>query len=80
VHPLCGGGGEPTKLKKLHGGAKAKGKSKGGAKAKDDDTHRCGNCDAPDAKSKCMRCCVEYYCSRECQKVSEGASPWRRAA
>jgi hypothetical protein len=71
----AGGGGEPTKAKKLHGGAKGKGKGKGGAKAKDDDTHRCGNCDAPDAKSKCMRCCVEYYCGRECQKVSATMAP-----
>ena len=64
-------GGKPTKKK--GGGATAKGdgdgKGKGGAKgaAEDDGTHRCGNCDAPDAKSKCKGCGVEYYCNRECQ-------------
>ena len=62
------------------GGKKAtKGKGKGNAKAgqdegrvkgeEDDGTHRCGNCDAPDAKSKCKGCGVEYYCNRECQTV-----------
>ncbi len=63
-----GADGKPTK-KGAGGKAKAKDKDKDGAKGKDDDTHRCANCDAPDAKSKCMRCCVVYYCNRECQKV-----------
>ena len=66
--------GKPSSKK--GGGAKAKAKTEGGADGKgndgDDGTHRCGNCDAPDAKRKCTRCCVEYYCNRECQKV------WRR--
>ena len=64
-------GGKPTKKK--GGGATAKGKGDGedGAKGppKADDAHRCGNCDAPDAKSKCKGCGVEYYCNRECQTV-----------
>ena len=62
-HPDDRADGTPTKK---GGGAKgkAKGKGKGG-----DGTHRCANCDAPDAKRKCSRCCVEYYCGRECQKV-----------
>ena len=72
-----GGDGKPAKK-----GAKGKGKAKGGAKSKakggaegkaeadeDDATHRCGNCDAPDAKRKCKGCGVEYYCGRECQTV-----------
>ena len=74
-----GGGGKPSTKK---GGAGMKGakdkidrESKGAAKGKssedeeDDGTHRCGNCDAPDAKSKCKGCGVEYYCNRECQTV-----------
>ena len=76
-----GGDGKPTKK----GGGKAKGKggakskAKGGAKGKaegdeDDATHRCGNCDAPDAKRKCKGCGVEYYCGRECQTV--GLQAW----
>ena len=56
--------GKPAK-KGGKGTAKAKGKGKDG-------THRCGNCDAPDAKSKCMRCCVEHYCGKECQAVRAG--------
>ena len=63
-----GADGKPNK-KGAGGKAKTKDKAKDGAKGKDDDTHRCANCDAPDAKSKCMRCCVVYYCNRECQKV-----------
>ena len=68
-----GGDGKPTKK-----GAKGKGKGKGeggkegkGKADEDEDgtTHRCGNCDAPDAKSKCKGCGVEYYCNRECQTV-----------
>ena len=57
--------GNPTKA------GKGLGKGKGGAdgKGKDDGTHRCGNCDAPNAKRKCMRCCVERYCGKECQAV-----------
>ena len=65
-----GGDGKPSKK----GGAKAKAKAKGGAEGtpKDDHdggAHRCGNCDAPDAKRKCKGCGVEYYCGRECQTV-----------
>ena len=56
-----GGDGKPAKK-----GGKAKGKGK------DDGTFRCGNCDAPDAKRKCMRCCVERYCGKECQAVRAG--------
>jgi len=69
-------GGKPSKKKggsaTAKGGGKGDGKgSKGGAKGppKDDDTHRCGNCDAPDAKSKCKGCGVEYYCNRESPSV-----------
>ena len=49
----------------------AKSKTEDTAKGKDDDdgSHRCANCDKPDAKSKCGRCGVEWYCGRECQKV-----------
>ena len=67
------------------GKGKSKGKSMGKSKvadgaegklkanAEDDgDSHRCGNCDAPDAKSKCKGCGVEYYCNRECQTVGLG--------
>jgi len=61
-----GADGKPTKKK----GAKGKGKCKGDGKGKGDDgTHRCGNCDAPDAKRKCNGCGVERYCGEECQKV-----------
>ena len=53
------------------GKAKGKGKAKGGAdgKGKDDGAHRCGNCDAPDAKRTCKGCGVERYCGKECQAV-----------
>ena len=68
-----GGDGKPAKK---GGGAKGKAKGKDGADGKgkgegndDNGTHRCGNCDAPDAKSKCKGCGVEYYCNRECQTV-----------
>ena len=59
-----GGGNKPTKKK-------GKGKGKGSAKGKgeDDGTHRCGNCDAPDAKCTCKGCGVERYCGKECQAV-----------
>ena len=64
-----GGDGKPSKK-----GDGAKGKAKGGAEgtAKDDDdggAHRCGNCNASNAKRKCKGCGVEYYCNRECQTV-----------
>jgi hypothetical protein len=57
--------GNPTKA------GKGKGKGKGGAdgKGKDDGTHRCGNCNLPNAKSKCKGCGVERYCGKECQAV-----------
>ena len=45
---------------------KAKGKSKGKGR---DETHRCGNCGAPDTTIKCMSCGVEHYCSNNCQAV-----------
>ena len=68
-----GADGKPTKK---GGGAKGKAKAKAtdsaegkGKAAEDGDAHRCGNCDAPDAKSKCKGCGVVYYCNRECQKV-----------
>ena len=73
-----GGDGKPAKK---GGGAKGadKGEGENGkegkGKADEDDgdaTHRCGNCDAPDAKSKCKGCGVEYYCGRECQTVRLG--------
>ena len=57
-----GGDGKPAK-KGGKGTAKAKGK---------DDGHRCGNCDAPDAKRKCNGCGVEHYCGKECQAVRAG--------
>ena len=68
-------GGKTTKKK--GGGATAKGKGEGGGEgsakgAEGDGTHRCGNCDALDAKSKCKGCGVEYYCNRECQTVGLG--------
>ena len=49
----------------------AKSKTEDTAKGKEDNdgSHRCANCDKPDAKSKCGRCGVEWYCSPECQKV-----------
>ena len=55
--------------------ASAKDKAEDTAKGKDDDdgSHRCANCDKPDAKSKCGRCGVEWYCDHDCQKVSRGA-------
>ena len=61
-----GADGKPTKK-----GAKGKAKKgEGEGKGKGDDgTHRCGNCDAPDAKRKCNGCGVERYCGEECQKV-----------
>ena len=64
-HPddRAGGDGKPTQK-----GGKGPGSAKGKGKGKDG-THRCGNCDAPDAKRKCMGCGVERYCGEECQKV-----------
>jgi len=85
-----GGDGKLTKKKKGGGGKKGaedKAKGEGAEKEKDkgkgkeedeegdDGTHRCGNCDALDAKSKCKGCGVEYYCNRECQTVR--ARMWR---
>jgi len=65
-HPDDRGGGGSGGVKLTKKG----GDSKGNAKAKGDDgTHRCGNCDAPDAKRKCNGCGVERYCGEECQKV-----------
>ena len=82
-----GGDGKPAKK---GAGAKGKDKGKGGkegkGKADEDDgdaTHRCGNCDAPDAKRKCKGCGVEYYCGRECQTVGlrlwVGSTPGARS-
>ena len=74
-----GSGGDGKKKKKKSATTKsgtkltktAKGKTEDTAKGKEDDdgSHRCANCDKPDAKSKCGRCGVEWYCGRECQKV-----------
>ena len=73
-----GGGGHGKKggTTKPRGKAKAaapkdKAKDKGG-KGKDDGSHRCANCDKPGAKKKCGRCGVEWYCDRNCQRVSLG--------
>ena len=73
-----GGDGKPAK-KGAGAKGKDKGKGKGDKEAKgkadeneDGTTHRCGNCDAPDAKRKCKGCGVEYYCNRECQTVGLG--------
>ena len=67
-----GGDGKPAKKGK--GNAKGKGEKgkEGMGKAdegEDGTTHRCGNCDAPDAKRKCKGCGVERYCGKECQAV-----------
>ena len=48
-------------------------KTKSG-KGKDDGSHRCANCDKPGAKKKCGRCGVEWYCDRNCQRVSRGGA------
>ena len=69
-----GGGGKKGGATKPRGKAKAAptakgGKAKGG-KAKDGGSHRCANCDKPGAKSRCSRCGVEWYCDRNCQRVS----------
>ena len=79
-HPDDRGGGDSGKATKKKGKAKSKlATAKGGADsakskaAEDDDgAHRCGNCDAPDAKRKCKGCGVESYCNRECQTVGLG--------
>ena len=71
-HPDDRADGTPTKK---GGGSKGKGKGKGKG---GDGTHRCANCDAPDAKRKCSRCCVEYYCGRECQEVRAMLVKWSR--
>ena len=56
-HPDDRGG----KAAKKGGKSKGKGKGKANGKAKDNEAmHRCGNCDAPDAKSKCNGCGVEH--------------------
>ena len=34
--------------------------------------HPDDNCDKPGAKKKCGRCGVEWYCDRNCQRVSLG--------
>ena len=68
-------GGKPSKKKGDGATAKAKGDGEGEggeSGAKGDGTHRCGNCDEPDAKRKCKGCGVEYYCNRECQTVGLG--------
>ena len=69
-HPDDRGGGDGKGKKS----AQAQGKGKGKAKTNEDTdgVHRCGNCDAPDAKRKCKGCGVEYYCNRECQTVGLG--------
>ena len=77
-HPDDRADGTPTKK---GGGSKGKGKGKGKDKGKGKGkggTHRCANCDAPDAKRKCSRCCVEYYCGHECQKVRAMLVKWSR--
>ena len=75
-HPDDRGGGDGKKggVAKPRGKAKAaapkdKAKDKSG-KGKDDGSHRCANCDKPGAKSRCSRCGVEWYCDRNCQRVS----------
>jgi len=61
---------QPAHPDDREGGGDGKPATKGGkSKGKDDGAHRCGNCDAPDAKRKCKGCGVEYYCNRECQTV-----------
>ena len=63
---------KPSKGKSKAKGKAGEGEGQGEGRAKgdeDDGAHRCGNCDAPDAKSKCKGCGVGYYCNRECQKV-----------
>ena len=70
--------GKPTKMSAKGKAKKGDGKGKG-----NDGTHRCGNCDAPDAKRKCNGCGVERYCGEECQKVRAvrcgGVIQWRTA-
>ena len=62
-------GGRGGKLTKKGAGGKKGAKAKSKEEEEDDGTHCCGNCDAPDAKSKCKGCGVVYYCNRECQTV-----------
>ena len=66
-----GGGGHGKPAKKTQKGSAAMGKGKGKGKGNEDGdgAHRCGNCDAPEAKLKCKGCGVEHYCNRECQTV-----------
>ena len=67
-HPDDRAGGDGKKGGTTKAGGKAKDKGKG----KDDGSHRCANCDKPGAKSRCGRCGVEWYCDRNCQRVSRG--------
>ena len=62
-----GGGGKKGAKGNVTGEGAAKGKEED--EEEDDGAYRCGNCDAPDAKSKCKGGGVVYYCSRECQTV-----------
>ena len=61
-----GGGGKSAAVTKADGKTKDKGKGKA------DGGHRCANCDKPGATKKCGRCGVEWYCDRNCQRVSRG--------
>ena len=67
-----GGDGKKGGATKIRGKAKAVPTEIKGGKGKDDRSHRCANCDKPGATSRCGRCGVEWYCDRNCQKVSRG--------
>ena len=69
-HPDDRGGGGGKKGNAANKVTKAAGKTKDKTKGKDDGSHRCANCDKPGAKSRCSRCGVEWYCDRNCQRVS----------